>query len=325
MPNQLKRSIEKTMRLYHNLSQIDMFSTPSVITVGMFDGVHLGHLSVLTKVVEISKRQNIPSIVLTFTNHPSLYFNKESNYMSLSSFQEKAQIMEDIGIDILIALPFDQFMASLTAQQFANSILIALLQVKHIVFGYDNHFGQNREGSEEFIHVNFPQIETYRVKETIIDNEVVSSSLIKQYLLLGRVNQVTKLLGHSYNLTGLVIKGDQLGRTIGFPTANLQVNESSKLIPAKGVYVTRNTIMGKMYYGMTNIGVRPTVSNSLEQRIETHLFDFDKDIYGEELRVDFIYWLRNEIKYDSFSALVEQLEKDRKDATTYLTQIHVAS
>jgi len=313
------------MRYYHNLSEIELGTSPSVITVGMFDGVHLGHLSVLSKVVEISRRENIPAVVVTFTNHPSLYFNKESNYLSLSTFAEKAQIMEELGIDILIALPFDQFMASLTAEQFAKNILISLLRVKHIVFGYDNHFGQNREGSIEYIDNHFPLIKTHRINETYIENEVVSSSLIKQYLSEGNVVQVNKLLGYSFNLSGLVVKGDQLGRTIGFPTANMQINDPGKLIPAHGVYITQNTVRGEMYFGMTNIGIRPTVSNSHEQRIETHLFSFELEIYGDEIKVEFLQRLRNEIKFESFPALVKQLKQDQIDAKKYLAQIHITS
>lgn len=313
------------MQLYHNLSDIDLGSTPTVITVGMFDGVHMGHLSVLNKVVEISRRENIPAVVLTFTNHPSSYFNKEAAYLTLSTLNEKAKIMEEIGIDILVAVPFDQLMASLTAQQFATTILTFLLNVKHIVFGYDNHFGQNREGSKEFIDLNFPLIKTHRVTETIFNNEVVSSSLIKQYLLNGQVQVVRSLLNYPYSMTGIVIKGDQLGRTIGFPTANLSVHELSKMIPAHGVYLSKVTSRGNQYYGMTNIGVRPTVTNSKDLRIETHILHFDLDIYGDELSVEFLQRLREEKKFDSFPALIEQLKQDQMEAEKLLAQIHITT
>jgi riboflavin kinase/FMN adenylyltransferase len=216
-------------------------------------------------------------------------------------------------------------MAGITAHQFASTILMDLLQVKHIVFGYDNHFGQNREGSKDFIDLYYPRVQTHRVNETLIDDEIVSSSLVKRYLQAGNVQQVTKLLGHYYSLTGMVIKGDQLGQTIGFPTANMKVIDENKLIPSNGVYFTKSQVGNIEYYGMTNIGVRPTVSNTLEQRIETHLFNFDQDIYGKMMVTEFIHRLRDEKKFDSFPALVEQLHQDQQNAKKLLTQIHIAS
>lgn len=313
------------MQYYHKLADIDFIASPCVITIGMFDGIHQGHINVLKKVVEISKQEGIPSIVFTFSNHPSLYFNQDIQHSTLSSLEDKVKSLELIGIDYLIAVPFDHFMADLTAHQFASNILIDVLQVKHLVFGYDNHFGQNREGSKDFIDLQYPTIMTHRVDETIIDDEVVSSSLVKKYLKAGNVQQVTKLLNHYYALTGIVVKGDQLGRTIGFPTANMQVSDESKLIPANGVYFTRIFVRNSEYFGMTNIGVRPTVSNTLEQRIETHVFNFEQDIYDDVITIEFIQRLRDEKKFDSFPALVEQLHQDQLDAKALLAQIHITS
>ncbi len=313
------------MRFYPSLADIDFGITPSVLTVGMFDGIHLGHLSVLHKVIEISKQENIPSIVLTFSNHPSSFFNAEANYSALMTLDEKKKMMASLGIDILIAIPFDHYIACLSAHAFAKQILVDLLHVQNIVFGYDNHFGQNREGSKEFIEIQFPSIQTHRVPETVIFDTVVSSSLIKQQLQIGNVEHVTTLLHYPYQLSGEVIKGDQLGRTIGFPTANLKVDHVDKLIPAHGVYFTRIHLQGKIYYGMTNIGVRPTVTNSQELRIETHLLNFDADIYGEILTVEFMNRLRDERKFDSFPELINQLNIDRKDSLNLLAQIHITT
>jgi riboflavin kinase / FMN adenylyltransferase len=313
------------MRFYPSLAEIDLGNIPSVLTVGMFDGIHSGHLSVLNKVIEISKQNNIPSIVLTFSNHPSSFFNSGATYSSLMTLEEKMEMMASLGIDILIAIPFDNYIASLSAYAFANQILVDLLHVSHIVFGYDNHFGQNREGSKAFIEINFPSIQTHRVPETIIFNNVVSSSLIKQQLQIGNVEHVTTLLHYPYHLSGEVIKGDQLGRTIGFPTANLKVNYVDKLIPAHGVYFTRIHLQGMIYYGMTNVGVRPTVTNSQELRIETHLLNFDADIYGENLIVEFLNRLRDEKKFESFPDLISQLKQDRTDSLKLLAQIHITT
>ena len=313
------------MRLYHSLKEIEFSLDACVVTVGMFDGLHLGHISVLQKVLEISKNENIPSVVLTFSNHPQTYFNPTVTNSVLSSLNEKADRLNQLGIDFVIALPFDAYMASLSAYDFASKILIEQLHVKHIVFGYDNHFGHNREGSKSFMDSEFPQIYTHRVTESIIQGEVVSSSLIKCKIQQGHIQSAYSLLGYNFHLHGVVIKGDQLGRTIGFPTANLQPDISDKIIPTHGVYLTRSTVLGKEYFGMTNIGVRPTVTQNKELRIETHLFNFDLDIYDEEITVEFIDRLRDERKFDSFPALVDQLNQDRLHAMSLLTQIHIAS
>jgi len=313
------------MRFYPNLSEIDFDITSCVLTVGMFDGIHLGHLSVIQKVLDISKKENISSVVLTFSNHPSIYFNSDASYSALMSLDEKKEMMDHLGIDILIAIPFDQYIASLSAHEFASKILVDLLHARHVVFGYDNHFGQNREGSKEFIDLNFPLIRTHRVAETIVQNSVVSSSLIKQQLLLGHVENACNLLHYPYFLSGEVVKGDQLGRTIGFPTANLRIDDVNKLIPAHGVYFTRIKLLNNIYYGMTNIGVRPTVTDSQELRIESHLLNFDADIYGAKLTIEFFYRLRNEKKFDSFPELINQLNQDRTDAIKLLAQIHITA
>ena len=313
------------MRLFHSLNEIDFSLDASVVTVGMFDGLHLGHKSVLQKLVDISKNDNIPSVVLTFSNHPQTFFRPDvANYV-LSSMPDKVLRLKQLGVDIVIALPFDEYISSLSAYDFAKNILITKLHAKHIVFGYDNHFGHNREGSKSFIDAEFPQIHTHRIIESTINGEVVSSSLIKSKIQAGQVKPAAILLGYGYSIRGSVIKGDQLGRTIGFPTANLDTGNSDKIIPCHGVYLTKTIVLGNEYHGMTNIGVRPTVTNSQQLRIETHLFDFDMEIYGEEICVEFIDRLRDEKKFDSFPALVNQLNVDRINAKDRLAQIHIAS
>ncbi len=313
------------MRFYRSLNEIVIDFNDCVITVGMFDGLHIGHTSVLNKVIEISRKYQIPSVVLSFSNHPQSYFNPDSTNYALTSLEEKATHLQQMGIDVLIAIPFDSFIASLSAQQFTSSILVDLLHVSNIVFGYDNHFGHNREGSKAFIDSYYPTISTHRVNESILNDEVVSSSLIKSKIIKGDVQQAALLLNYTYALSGHVIKGDQLGRTIGFPTANMQLINSEKLIPAHGVYITKTTVFGQEYFGMTNIGVRPTVTKNQELRIETHLFNFDKEIYGEVIKVEFIERLRDERKFESFPALVEQLNQDRIKTKSILAQIHIAS
>lgn len=313
------------MRLYHSLKEIDFIIEASVVTVGMFDGLHLGHKSVIQNLVEISKKVHIPSIVLTFSNHPQTYFRPDAANYVLSSISEKVWRLKQLGVEIVIVLPFDDYIASLSAFDFAANILFSKLKAKYIVFGYDNHFGHNREGSKSFIDAEFPHIQTQRISESMINGEVVSSSLIKNKIQEGYVKQAAILLGYQYSISGCVIKGDQLGRTIGFPTANLDKGISDKIIPSHGVYLTKSKILGKEYFGMTNIGFRPTVTNKQELRIETNLFDFDMEIYGEDIHVEFIDRLRDEKKFDSFPALVNQLNLDRINAKKMLAQIHITT
>lgn len=312
------------MKFYHNLADINLDNRPSVITVGMFDGVHLGHIAVINQLIKISRENDLVSIVLTFSNHPARYFKPELQEKQLTTLDEKKHLMSQLGVDILIALPFDDYMAKISASEFASTILLDKLNGQHIVFGYDNHFGHNREGSKEFIDINFKKLETHRVPETIIDAEIVSSSLVKHCLANGFIEKSRQFLNYSYSLKGIVIKGDQLGRKIGFPTANIAVN-SEKLIPLIGVYLTKCTLGEATIFGMTNIGIRPTVTSSQELRIETNLFDFEDEIYGQELKVTFLERMRDEKKFESFNDLVTQLNADKTNALKLLAQIHVAS
>lgn len=306
------------MRFYRNLNDISFSNVPSVVTIGMFDGVHLGHLAVLNKVLEISRKNNIPSIVLTFSNHPARFFDSSLKDEQLTTWEEKKNLIQALGIDILIVVPFDEFLAGLSAQEFVNTIILKKLNAKHIVFGYDNHFGQNREGSKDFIDLNFPHILSYRVPETIINHEIISSSIIKQCLVHGDVDKAKRLLNYPYTLKGIIIQGDQLGRKIGFPTANMKV-PTNKILPKRGVYLTRCSLDSQFVYGMTNIGIRPTVTDKEELRIETNLFDFDKEIYGHPLQIEFISRMRDEMKFDSLKALMEQLQMDKNNAIQQLT------
>lgn len=312
------------MKFYHSLAEFNTENKPCVATIGMFDGVHKGHISVLEKVIEISTKLGIPSVVLTFSNHPASYFNPNQPIEQLSTLLEKEKLLKKIGIDILIALPFDSYLADLSATDFAKTILIQKLNTKHLVFGYDNHFGRNREGSIDFINTNFKYINTYKILETVVENEIVSSTLVKSFVQKGQIEQANGLLNYIYSLTGIIVKGDQLGRTIGFPTANLEL-KGDKLIPAQGVYLTKSKLKDRMIYGMTNIGIRPTVSQSNKLRIETHLFNFNEEIYGEELEVHFLAKMRDEIKFNSFADLINQLNKDKIDATNRLAQIHITT
>ena len=316
------------MIVYTNLEQINIKSIKrSVVTVGMFDGVHKGHIDVLLACVRYAKNNNIKSIAITFTNHPNQLFNPLSNTTILTTFEEKVELMAKTGIDILVAIPFDFKISNYTASTFIDEILKDKLQSIAIVFGYDNHFGKNRQGSKQFLLDNYgEEFDTLSVSENIIMGDVVSSSRIKNLLIEGNVGQANLLLGYNYNVEGEIIHGNALGRTIGFPTANINIGNDSKLIPRAGVYVTKSTIITdsqKVYYGITNVGIRPTVSEDNIVRVETHILDFDQDIYGSVIKTEFLAHLRDEKKFNSLVELKSQIALDENNARLYLTQIHV--
>ncbi len=319
------------MKKYFNLDQIDdTIINGSVVTIGMFDGVHLGHTQVIEKCCTQAKSENLKSVLITFSNHPATYFFPNRNLQVLSTVEEKIKLLENTNLDYLIILPFDTVMAEYTASTFVEKILLDKLKCKIIIFGYDNHFGKNREGSPDFIEANYKtKLKSVVVREKLINSDIVSSSKIKDLLDEGNILLANQFLGYNYTIESNVIHGNALGRTIGFPTANYDLVNCTKVLPANGVYLTLSTIeFSSGYitkYGLTNVGFKPTVSNKLEQTVETYLFDFDSDIYGSKISTKFINRLRSEKKFNSLEELKNQITHDKNSAIQLLTEIHVAS
>jgi riboflavin kinase/FMN adenylyltransferase len=320
------------MKKYFSLEdfEVDQSINSSVVTIGMFDGVHLGHQKVIDTCCQIANSQNQQSVLITFSNHPSDYFCPNTPTRTLLSIEDKIKQLEKTNLDIVIVLPFDIQLASLSAEEFVQTILLEKLNCNSLVFGYDNHFGKNREGSPQFIDSQFKnRINSIVVNEKSIEGDVVSSSRIKILLQDGNIKLANEYLGYKYAINSFVVRGNALGRTIGFPTANYDIAKINIVIPANGVYLTCSTIeisgrrISKM--GLTNIGIRPTVSKSFSVSIETYLLDFDLDIYDCIIHTEFILRIRSEQKFETITELKNQIQEDKEHALSYLTQIHVTA
>ena len=265
----------------------------SIVTIGTFDGVHIGHQEIIAQLVATAKKNNANSVLLTFFPHPRMMLQKDNSIKLINTIDERIEILEKTGLDFLIIHPFDKDFSRLTAFDFVRDILVNHLNTSQLVIGYDHRFGRNREG-------DFEQLEEYGEMYDFVVQEIpaqdinaisVSSTKIRKALAEGDISKVSKYLGHPFTLSGKVVSGEKLGNTIGYPTANLEIEESYKLIPKKGAYLVRSILYGAEVYGMMNIGVRPTVQGG-HQTIETHFFDFDRDLYGQDLQIDLLDFLR---------------------------------
>ncbi len=309
------------MKIYHSLDSIrDLHH--AVVTSGTFDGVHIGHQKILNRLNEICSQSGGESVVLTFWPHPRMVVSDDSqNLLLLSTIDEKIELFAKLGIKHLVIIPFTRAFSELTSEEFIQQVLLDKIDTRKLVIGYDHRFGRNREGSFEFLVRNASKygFEVEEIPRQDIEDLAISSTRIRQALLSGQVNVAKGLLGRPYALSGTVVKGKQLGRTIGFPTANLHLHESYKLIPGNGVYIIKAHYQGTTYNAMLNIGVRPTV-DGIHRTIEAHILDFDKEIYGEDLSVELIHYLRPEQKFDGIDKLVSQIHIDRQNTIAYLSQ-----
>jgi riboflavin kinase/FMN adenylyltransferase len=295
----------------------NFFDPKSAVTVGTFDGLHLGHRKIIDTVVNTGNENNLRKVVVTFEPHPRLVLKKEdkpSNIKILTTLEEKIASFESQGIDAVYVINFTKEFASTSAVEFYKNYLIEKIGISHLVVGYDHMFGKNREGSIVTIKLLSEQykFKVQRVEEFKLNDHIVSSTLIRKLLLETNVKEASELLGRNYRLKGNVTNGDKRGIIIGFPTANIIPSDPNKLIPGIGVYSVRVLINDKEYLGMMNIGNRPTVNDSKDVYLEIHILDFSRDIYGETLTVEFIDFLRNEKKFDSLDELKVQLIKDKQ-------------
>ena len=292
----------------------------SIVTIGTFDGVHVGHQEILKRVIRLAKKECVKSLVLTFFPHPRMVLQKDSNIKLINTIEERKEILTTIGIDTIEVQKFTKEYSRMTAIEFIRDILVNKLNAKCVVVGYDHHFGRNRSANiddlKEYGDVyNFKVIE---IPAQDIANVSVSSTKIRNALREGDIITANKYLGYSFMLSGVVVKGNSLGKTINFPTANLHIEEKYKLIPKKGVYIVKSIVNDQLYYGMMNIGKNPTIKGK-KKSIEIHFFDFDQDIYDTSLKIELIKRIRSEEKFDSVKDLKIQLEKDRSFALNYLS------
>jgi len=290
-------------------------SEKTIITIGTFDGVHIGHRSILKRLINDAKNSNSKSAVLTFFPHPRMVLQKDTDIKMLNTMNEKKQVLADLGLDYLIIHPFTKEFSRLSALEFVRDVLVNQLKVKKIIIGYDHRFGRNRNANINDL-ISFGNTFDFEVEEIPvqeIDEVSISSTKVRKALLNGAIETANNYLGYPFMLTGIVKKGKGLGRQIGFPTANLHIAESYKLIPKNGVYVIKSIFKGNVVHGMMNIGFNPTV-NGKEKSLEIHFFDFDEDLYEKRVQVTLIKRIREEHKFESVELLREQLKKDKENS-----------
>jgi len=302
------------LKVYHSLEEFKKIDN-AIVTTGTFDGVHIGHQAILSKLVEFAKTEKGESVLITFFPHPRMVLQKDLSIKLLNTVSEKIALLSKTGIDHLLIFPFTKEFSRMSSVDFVRDILVNTIGTKKLVIGYDHQFGRNREGSFKHL-LEFGPVYGFEVEEISaqdIDNISVSSTKIRSALINnGDVKTVSKYLGNFYHLSGLVVSGKKLGSKIGFPTANIHIEEDYKLIPKDGVYAVSVEIDRKRYKGMLNIGLRPTI-NGKGRTIEVNIFDFDKEIYNLEIKLCFIDKLRDEQKFDSLDCLTKQLYIDKEN------------
>lgn len=308
------------MKIHEGLENIPPIKD-AVVTLGTFDGVHLGHQKILSRIRTIADEIQGETVLVTFWPHPRLVlYPQNTDIRLLSSFEEKHIFLEKFGVDHLIIIPFTKEFSQLSSEEFIQEILVDKIKTKVLIIGYDHRFGKNREGGFEHLMANKSRygFELEEIPREDIDQIGISSTKIRKALKEGKVDIAREFLGRDYELKGTVIKGQQLGRSLGFPTANLKVLHDYKLIPGDGAYAVTVDYNGKMYKGMLNIGNRPTV-NGVDQAIEVNLFDFSENLYDKSLTIYFKSFLRSEKKFSNLDELKIQLEKDRLNAKAFFT------
>ena len=311
------------MKLYRNLEKISSIKN-SVVSIGMFDGVHLGHSSVINRVIEIAKEKKSKSIIITFSNSPASYFSKDKIDLQITNSQEKIDLFNNTQLDYLFVIEFNEYIANLIPSAFINEILISLFNVKYIVFGYDNHFGKNREGTFEYTTQNFKDIQAELIIASKKDRITISSTRIKEEIQNGRILQANNLLGHKFSVSGNVVPGMKMGRKLGFPTANVKYDSSEKILPKNGVYYTLTKINEKEYLSVTNIGIKPSVQESKVVSIESHILDYNQSIYDQQITIIFIDRIRDEKKFNHLEDLIEQIKRDIETVRT-LNSLQITS
>ena len=308
------------MKVYQNISEFET-NNDTVVTMGTFDGVHVGHQKILRRISELARRTGSESVLLTFFPHPRLVLFPDDNDLKLlSTPDERVKLLEGAGIDHLVIHPFSTKFSRITAEEYIKDILVDRFHVGKLVIGYDHHFGRNREGNLDKLKEAAPEygFEIEEIPAQEIDDVNVSSTKIRKALLAGDVRRANDYLGYTYSATGPVNRGNEVGRSLGYPTANMRPPEKYKLIPGNGIYAVYGEIDGKRYPGMANIGVRPTIGDLERPLIEVHLFDFEGDLYGRTMTVYFIDRYRDEVKFDNLESLRQQMLKDEPHARSIL-------
>lgn len=328
------------MKIYNNLSDFKKLDN-AIVTIGTFDGVHFGHQKIIKQLVQKAKADNGESVILTFFPHPRMIIDPENQDLKMiNTINEKAEILKSLGVDHLIITPFTRDFSNQLPEDYIKNTLVNNIGTKHIIIGYDHRFGKDRSGNlsdlkAAGLHYGFSVEE---IMEQDIHDVAVSSTKIRQALLAGDVSLANDYLGYPFSIFGRVIKGDKIGRTIGFPTANIFVEETYKLIPGDGIYAVTvemesevrspesdvlnpkpSTLNLQPYKGMAYIGQRPTI-NGMTRNIEVNIFDFNQEIYGQDIKMNFLKFLRHDVKFTGLEALTVQLQKDKEATLAYFNK-----
>jgi riboflavin kinase/FMN adenylyltransferase len=311
------------MRILHELTPDIRFNQP-IVTLGTYDGVHIGHQTIIRKMVATAREQGKEAVLLTFHPHPRMVLYPDSHSVRLiDTVEEKLEKLEQLGLDTVILYPFTMKFSRLTAVEFVRDILVNQIGVTHMLVGHDHHFGKNREGDFQQLQ-ELGQLYNFTVEEISAvqaEDTAVSSTKIRKALAEGEMERVERFLGRPYQLTGTVIHGNKLGRTIGFPTANLEIDQTTKILPEIGVYAVRVAHDGRIFDGVMNVGKKPTVQNTDLISVEVFIFAFNEEIYGSALIVQVFGRLRGEQRFGSVDELKEQLKKDEENARTLLLNL----
>jgi riboflavin kinase/FMN adenylyltransferase len=309
------------LKIFHSIKDFNC-SKKTILTLGTFDGVHIGHKKILDKLIQSTQSKEYESLVLTFFPHPRMVLQEKSEIKLLNTIPEKVKLLRAIGIENLVIHPFDESFSRLTAEEFVTTILVKQFRIHKIIIGYDHRFGRNRTADIDDL-IGFGEKYGFEVEQILVQelNAIsVSSTKVRKAIGEGDISLANSYLGYDYFLTGLVVEGKRLGRTIGFPTANLKIKEDYKLIPLNGVYVVKSVLNNVTVYGLMNIGFNPTIGEK-KLSIEVHFLDFDADLYGQEIEVAFLEYIRAEQKFDSLDLLKLQIEKDKNVALAYIKEL----
>jgi len=300
------------LKIYQNIQDFEAVSYP-IVTIGTFDGVHLGHQSIFAKMKEEAAKTGGETVVITFFPHPRLVLYQDSvNLKFINTREKKIERLEKVGIDHLVIIPFTKEFSHNSSEQFVTDYVVKYVHPAKIIIGYDHHFGRNREGNIHLLE-SLKEKSGYQVEQVLpyyVDGTPVSSTRIRDLLHDGNVKEANRMLGYEYAITGKVVRGQRIGHKLGYPTANLEIPNEYKLIAANGVYACRVLLKNKILKGMGNIGVRPTIDHG-DLTIEVNIFDFDEDIYDEKISIQFVDRLRDEKKFENLEALKTQLAKDK--------------
>lgn len=294
----------------------------SAVTIGTFDGVHIGHKKIIERLNLAAKQNNLESIILTFFPHPRMVLQKDADIKLINTMDERSEILEQSGLNHLVIHPFSEEFSQLSAEEYVKQMLVKYLKAKKIIIGYDHRFGKGRTANINDL-INYGNEFDFDVEEISkqeIEDVAVSSTKIRKALLNGEIEKANTYLGYNFMLTGKIEKGRQIGRTLGYPTANMKIAETYKLIPKQGVYIVSSLVEGKTYYGMMNIGTNPTV-NGTKQSIETHFFDTQINLYDKKIKIELLKRIRDEKKFDSMEELKKAMSEDEDFAREYICEM----